>query len=116
MCAQYGLNEQERLVLLVALAPAIGDEVATAVSEVAGCYFHTPTQESAVTFLINCEGVTDRVKARDLFRPTGRLIKHGLIVLDYGHRVKNVEATLDARIYLSTKAFRAMVRQDDDVQ
>jgi len=107
------LTPQERLVLLLALAPAIGDEVAQLTSgEINGSYYHSPTIEVAISML-DAVAVADRVRCRCLFTPTASLIKHGLLTCDFHTRTKNAEVALDARIYISRRAFDTMVGAQD---
>lgn len=115
LCQRYALNEQERTALLLGLAPAVGSEAAaTAVGEVIGSHYQTPTCEVLAAHL-DLHGV-ERLGCLDLFKPTSPLIAHGLIALDFGYRAasKTTENTWDARFILTTKALRLMVGQDPD--
>jgi len=116
LCAENGLGPDERLVLLVALAPVAGDEVGQMTTgEVAGSYFISPTCETVVSFL-DARGIFQRVKYRALFEPRAPLIKGGLITCDYGRKAKAAEDVLDARIRLTTTALDVLVGLCDSAQ
>ncbi len=117
LCVENSLSPDERMVLLVALAPIAGDEIGQATTaEIAGSYFTSPTVETVVTFL-DARGIAERVKARGLIEPGAPLIKNGLITVDYGRRAKAAEDVLDARIRLTTVALDVLVGScEPDVQ
>jgi len=103
LCREHDLGEQERLLVLALLIPAVSRSVADHVLQEQGG-FCGRLSVADLCFVLDPRTVEDWLNARVLFRPEAPLVKHGLVILDtYG--TPTAGTLVDANVELSCKAF-----------
>jgi len=98
----FDLDDFERDVLLLALAPAIDGSFNALYGRVRGSSYRAPLDiDGALTLLV--DDFSDRVRYRQAFSPAGRLLRHNLILVgrgapDGGDEFLALELRLPARL------------------
>ncbi|TNF29946.1 MAG: AAA family ATPase [Deltaproteobacteria bacterium] len=98
----FGLDDFERDVLLLALAPAIDGSFQSLFGRVRGSSYRAPLDiDAALTLLV--DDFADRVRHRQAFAPSGRLLQSNLLLVgrgapDGGDEFLSLELRLPARL------------------
>jgi hypothetical protein len=113
LCEQHDLAPYERLALLVAVVPTLGEKLTQEVLGKLDSYIVNQPSVEMLIILTESQSVEDRLKVRSMFNsPEVPLVKLGLISMDF-HRNEASPADLPgAQFSLTEMAFNTIVGLD----
>ena len=113
ICMEHDLSTVERLALLVAAIPCLGERLTQNILGKLDSYIVNQPSVEMMLLLTESESVEDRLKVRALFNsPEVGLVKHGLISMDF-HRNEASPADLPgAQFSLTEMAFNTILGLD----
>jgi len=112
LCDSAELSPDERLVLLAAAVPAIGQRIADDVLGDVGT-FYGALSVSDLVVLLAPSGPAGWLRARRIFRPDAPLRRHGYLVVGDPRGVAGPDTLLGCEVRLSMSAFGTLVGQPD---
>lgn len=105
----HDLNEDERTVLLAAYCVALSEDLASYCFDALGTGFAGLGSPEFVMRLTGATSTADRVRARSLFLETGKLVRSGLVTVDYRRNDDpQPEDLLWSRVRITQSAFDAV--------
>lgn len=114
LCIECALDGAERLALLAALMPALGEKLTQAVLGGLDSYIVTSPTVELLLLLAEAKTVAERLKVRAMFEsPEAPLVKHGLVTMEYHGREASPADLPGAMFTLTEGAFRAILGLDE---
>ena len=105
VCEDHNLNEDERLVLVIATIIAVSGYHADTVNDaLAGSRHFSQTIDDCIT-LIDPRGATEAVRARMLFHADAPIVRAGLITVEVHDKHTTPADLLEARVSITHAAF-----------
>ena len=91
ICDEYGLDDTERLVLILTTLPAVGLEFAEVLGDVASYGFSICSATPEMVGVMGGLGIADRLRLREQLGPKGKLVAAGLVEVELpiGERVQD---------------------------
>ena len=109
ICDEHDLTGDERLVLLIAAIPTLGEKLTQETLGRLDAYIVSSPSVEMIILLTEAESVEDRLKVRALFNsPEVKLIKAGLISMDFHTREAAPSDLPGAQFSLTESTFRAI--------
>ena len=104
ICDEYGLDDTERLVLILTTLPAVGLEFAEVLGDVASYGLSVMSVTPEMVGVLGGLGIADRLHLRDKLGANGKLIPAGLVEVEQpiGERVQDFPI---ASLFIRPKAF-----------
>jgi len=107
---QHGLSSHERLALLLAVVPTLGERLMNEVAGKLDAYVVNQPSVEMLIILTESESVEDRLAVRAMFdSPEVPLVKHGLISMDFHTREASPADLPGAQFSLNADAFNTIV-------
>ncbi|MCC6620660.1 MAG: ATP-binding protein [Deltaproteobacteria bacterium] len=110
---RFGLDDFERDVLLLALAPAIDGSFNALFGRAKGSSYRAPLDvDAALTIL--CDSFEERIARRQAFTLSGRLLDHNLLLLGRGASVDGADQFLALELRLPARLVTLLLGQTGD--
>jgi len=111
---ELGLTPEERMILVACLPFSLSQAVAEDVLQgVAGHYYASLSVGDLIRVLDPEEGVAGLLKARQYFRPSGKLVFNGLITVSLPSSEALPSVLLAGEVALTLDAFARITRDND---
>ncbi len=108
----FELDDFERDVLLMGLAPAVDGTFNALYGRLKGLNYRAPLDVD-VAMAVLAGGFTDRIRRRDAFGPSGRLLEHNLLLVGRGG-VETGDDFLNLQLRLPTRLVTLLLGSDDE--
>jgi SpoVK/Ycf46/Vps4 family AAA+-type ATPase len=109
VCADYGLNDRERTLLVLAAAPAFSKRFETLYGPLCSDGMNSSTLNVEVYFNFLELSLTERIEVRSMFRKDAPLVANDLVVVGLHDRYSEPEQLLDASLSLTWRTFQMLV-------
>lgn len=108
LCGEHGLGAFERTVLLLAVLPALGEDISSVLDPSSGRGYVGAFLTAQDIWQFMGLGIEERIRSRLALLPTAPLLKAGLVTVDLG-RSASPASLPDARIELTSLTFSRIV-------
>jgi len=110
LCAEHGLNDNERLALLTATVPCLGEGLTQRVLGKLDSYIVSSPSVEMLILLTEAESVGDRLAVRAMFASSEvRLVRCGLVAMDFFNKEASPADLPGAQFSLTASTFNKIV-------
>ena len=110
LCDEHGLSEDERLALLTATVPCLGEGLTQRVLGKLDSYIVSSPSVEMLILLTEAESVEDRLAVRAMFASSEvRLVRCGLVTMDFFNKEASPADLPGAQFSLTASAFNKIV-------